>query len=269
MAQSESYCRPNARRLHSNHMPDANLKPRYLSERMVNVARLATMGEMAVAMAHELNQPLAAIANYASAGEHFLRAAEPDLVEVRIAMSEIAAEALRAGEIIRWLRNLTARQRAERATTDPNELLEELRVLIVAEARASGTHIRFDLADGLPPVNVDRIQVQHAILNLLHNALDALADSPLGSREITMRTSCTPAREVEIAIYDNGPGPAPDIVDRMFDHFSTTKDTGTGLGLPISRTILQTHGGAVGYRPANPAGACFYIWLPAIEELLP
>jgi two-component system sensor kinase FixL len=238
-------------------------EPQRLPERMIQVARFATMGEMAAGIAHEVNQPLTAIVNYARAGERFLAAAEPDLEEVRSAMSEIAAEALRAGEIIRRLRQLVGKQPSERAATDPNELVEELRVLAVADARMHNTRVQFDLAPGLPRIYVDRMQIQHVLLNLLHNAFEALEGA--GAGEVTIRTACTAQGEVEFSICDNGPGPAQDILDRMFDPFTTTKDMGTGLGLPVSRTIVKAHGGQVDYRPANPSGACFHLRIPRLE----
>ena len=236
-----------------------------LPERMIQVARFATMGEMAAGIAHEVNQPLTAIVNYARAGERFLAAAEPNLEEVRSAMSEIAAEALRAGEIIRRLRQLVGKQPSERAATDPNELVEELRVLVVADARMHDTRVQFDLAPGLPRIYVDRMQIQHVVLNLLHNAFEALEEARADAGEVTIRTSCTAQGEVEFSICDNGPGPAQSILDRMFEPFTTTKEMGTGLGLPVSRTIIKAHGGQIDYRPGSLSGACFDIRIPRLE----
>lgn len=234
-----------------------------LPERMIHIARFATMGEIAAGIAHEINQPLAAIVNYARACEHFLAAARPDLAEVTSAIREISAEALRAGNTIRRLRALAGKQNTECATTDPNELVEELRSLALADARVYNTRLRFELAPGLPQVHVDRMQIQHVLLNLLRNALEALGDTVPGMREVTIRTLRTSEGEVEFSVCDNGPGPAPDIIDHMFQPFTTTKETGTGLGLPVSRTILQTHGGTIAYRGLSPCGACFYIRIPA------
>lgn len=238
----------------------------HLPERMMQVARFATMGEMAAGIAHEINQPLAAINNYARACEHFLAATEPDLAEVRAAVSEIGTEALRAGEIIRRLRKLVSKQNTERAATDLNELIEELRVLILADARMHGVRVRFELASGLPQVNVDRTQIQHVLLNLVRNALEALTEMPATAREATIRTARVREGEVEVSVCDNGPGPAADIIDRMFDPFSTTKENGTGLGLPSCRTILHTHGGTIAYRPVSPVGACFCLQIPPLED---
>jgi len=247
----------------AQHVEDNSL---HLPERMMQIARFATMGEMAAGIAHEINQPLAAINNYARACEHFLAAPAPDLAEVRAAVREIASEAMRAGDIIRRLRKLVGKQNTERVATDLNDLIEELRVLIMADARTHGTRVRFEFAPGLPQVNVDRMQIQHVLLNLVRNALEALAEMPAAARAVTICTTRTAEGAVEISVCDNGPGPAADIIDRMFDPFSTTKENGTGLGLPISRTILQAHGGVITYRSLSPTGACFSLQIPPFEN---
>jgi two-component system sensor kinase FixL len=232
---------------------------------MLQVARLATLGEMAAGIAHEINQPLAAIVNYARACQHFLDAPDMDIAEVRAALTEIGAEALRAGDIIRRLRALVGKQTLQPLPSDLNQVVEELRVLAVADARAHDAQLRLELAAGLPVVNVDRVQIQHVLLSLVRNSLEALAGTAPGGREVVVRTRLADDGEVELSVCDTGPGPAPDIIDRMFLPFSTTKPTGTGLGLAISRTVMDRHGGTIDYRPAEPRGACFYIRLPALE----
>ena len=175
-------------------------------------------------------------------------------------------EALRAGEIIRRLRQVVGKHDGERIATDLNELIVQLRVLTLADARAHGTSMRFELASGLPRVSVDPIQIQHVLLNLVRNALEALADSPADAREVTICTAPMTDGDVEVSVRDNGPGAAPQVRERMFEPFRTTKEAGTGLGLAISRTIAQAHGGTISYRPASPSGACFALRLPAIED---
>jgi two-component system sensor kinase FixL len=236
------------------------------SERMIYVSRLATMGEMAAGIAHELNQPLTAVTNYARACERFLAAAEPDLVEARAALQEIGSEALRAGDIIRGLRRMVRDQDTQRIAASLNEIVQELWLLTQADARVHNIRIKFDLTAGLPQVDIDRVQIQQVLLNLIRNALEALLDVPAGARHVTVRTSRADDGQVEVSVCDDGPGVAPEIVERMFEPFCTTKAKGTGLGLAISRTIVRAHGGTINYRPANPAGECFSIQIPPLQD---
>ena len=239
---------------------------RRLQERMTHVSRMATMGEMAAGIAHELNQPLSAIATYARACERFLQAAEPDLPETLSALREISLEAMRAGEIIRRLRQLVGAKPSDRVSTSINALVDDVEVLMQADARVHKTQVEFDLAPGLPPVMADRTQLQQLVLSLVRNSIESLSDAAPTGRCVTIRTSRVPDGRIELGVCDNGPGVAPDMVDRLFIPFTTTKASGTGLGLAISQTIAQAHGGSMGYRPNSPAGACFYLRLPAIEE---
>jgi PAS domain S-box-containing protein len=236
---------------------------RRASERMVHVARLATMGEMATGIAHELNQPLTAIANYARACERFMALPQPDLEETRDAVREIGEEALRAGDIIRRLRQFVRRDDSERLPTDINGIVEELRVLTQADARTYHTSISFELGADLPMACVDRVQITQVLLNLLRNALEALSTEPAGARQIVVATRIGRDGDVEVDVEDNGPGLAPAILDRLFDPFLTTKPQGTGLGLSMCRTIVGSHGGTISHAPAQPHGARFRMTLPA------
>jgi two-component system sensor kinase FixL len=233
------------------------------ADRLIHVSRLATMGEMAAGIAHEINQPLTAIANYARACERFMDQPEPDLEEMRLAAHEIGSEAMRAGEIIRRLRQLVRKGDDERLPSDLNTIVEELRVLTQADARANDTHLSFELEADLPVVVVDRVQITQVLLNLVRNALESLSATPAGKRQITIRTRRAEHGDVEVSVCDNGPGVAAGMLDRLFDPFSTTKAHGTGLGLPMSRTIIESHRGTVTYASAQPHGACFRVTLPA------
>jgi two-component system sensor kinase FixL len=239
---------------------------RRLQERMTHVSRMATMGEMAAGIAHELNQPLSAIATYARACERFLQSAEPDLPETRSALAEISLEALRAGEIIRRLRQLVGTKASDRTVTSINALVEDLDVLMQADARVHKTQIEFDLAPALPPVMADRTQLQQLVLSVVRNAIEALGEADSSGRRVTIRTCRVPDGRIELSVSDNGPGVSQDMVDRLFIPFTTTKGSGTGLGLAISQTIAQAHGGSMAYRANAPSGACFYLRLPATEE---
>jgi two-component system, LuxR family, sensor kinase FixL len=239
---------------------------RHLQERMTHVSRLATLGEMAAGIAHELNQPLSAIATYARACERFLESSAPDLPETLASLREIGDEALRAGDIIKRLRRLVSGRSGEHAAADLNEMIEDVAVLIQADARVHKAQVAFDLARELPRVDADRTQFQQMVLSLVRNALESLAGAPASGRQVTIRTALLPGRWIELSVSDNGPGVAPDMVDRLFMPFATTKATGTGLGLPISQTIAQAHGGTIGHRQASPHGACFFVRIPSIED---
>jgi two-component system sensor kinase FixL len=236
---------------------------RRLQERLLHVTRLATMGEMAAGIAHELNQPLAAITNYAHASEHLLAAPQPDVTEIQAALREISAQALRAGAIIRKLRYLVGHQEPQRSLTAINEIVEELAPLTRADARHNGMHLRVELAARLPSVNIDRIQIQQVFLNLWRNALEALANAGRELPEVTLRTLRRLDGDVEIHVCDNGDGIEPSLAERVFDPFYTTKPERIGLGLAISRTIVSAHGGSISYRPNEPTGACFVVQLPS------
>lgn len=236
-----------------------------LHGRMLQVSRLATIGEMAAGVAHELNQPLTAIANYAQACDRLLGRPGADLEEVRGALREIAAQAVRAGDILRRLRSLARSQSMRRERAEINATIEGIRDLILADGRVHRAQVHFELAERLPPVSIDTAQIQHGVLNLVRNGLEAPADSDTEVRELTVRTSTAPDGDVEIAILDNGLGLSPQALERLFDPFFSTKPEGTGLGLAISNTVVRAHGGTLGYRPNAPRGACFYIRLPAEE----
>lgn len=234
-----------------------------LQDRLMHVSRLATVGEMASGIAHELNQPLAAIATYAHACDRLLSTPEPEIDEVQSALKQIADQAVRAGDIIRRLRNLARTDESIRTPVDINSVIEELTDLIQIDARAHGVQYRQKLAPDLPRVTVDRAQIQQVILNLVRNALEALALGQLDVSEVVISTRQNEQGEVEIAVCDSGPGVDNYIAHRIFDPFCSTKPTGTGLGLPISRTIVHTHGGTLDYKPNVPSGACFVVKLPS------
>jgi two-component system, LuxR family, sensor kinase FixL len=238
--------------------------PAALHGRLLNVSRMATFGEMAAGVAHELNQPLTAIANYAHACERLLMRPDADHADVHEALRQITAQTARAADILRRLRSLSSSQRAERARASLNALVQELFELMQTDAIAHGVQLTLDLAPGLPEVRVDPGQIQQALLNLLRNSLDALASgAPVSSGgHVIIRTAPGADGEVQLSVIDDGPGVSPAAMRRIFDPFFSTKENGTGLGLAITHTIARAHGGSVGYRPNVPSGACFDILLP-------
>jgi two-component system, LuxR family, sensor kinase FixL len=235
-----------------------------LHERLLGVSGPAIFGEMTAGVAHELNQPLTAITNYAHACERLLERGAADPTQLREALQQIAAQAQRAADIVQRFRDLAARQSsAEREPTSLNALVEELRELIETPARQHGVCVRLDLAPKLPEVLVDAGRIQHVVLNFVQNSLEALARQPTAGATIRIQTSAPDAESVELAVTDNGPGLGPEAAQRAFDPFVSTKSNGLGLGLAISRSIARAHRGSVGYRPGQPTGACFYIVVPA------
>jgi len=240
-------------------------------ERMNSVSRLATMGEMAAGISHELNQPLAAIANYAQACVRLMRMESPDLPEVGGALEQIASQALRAGEIIRRIRSLVRNEDVRREPHDFNSLIREVHILLASDARVHDGRLEVDLEEPLPSVVVDKVQIQQVLINLVHNAFEAIGVEPtddhLGSPTgVRITTRLTDAGDVEVSVSDNGPGLTPELEQKIFEPFFTTKVTGTGLGLAISRSIIKAHGSRLTYRANEPRGACFYFVLPTHVE---
>lgn len=244
----------------------AEANARDASEQMMHVSRLATLGEMASGISHELNQPLSAIANYAQASTRLLSMENADIADVREALEQITVQALRAGEIIRRLRSLVRNRTTDRQLASVNEVIEELGTLTRADARASDVRIMLELQPDLPRMNVNRIQIQQVLLNLLRNSLDALEITPPGLREVVIRTGLDPMGEILITVADTGPGVPEYLLSRLFMPFATSKAHGTGLGLAISRTIVEAHGGKLEYQGDGRRGAAFTVKLPAAQE---
>ena len=233
---------------------------------LVHVCRLSTMGEMATGMAHELNQPLAAIANYASGCGRRLRAGGADPEELAQAMDRIGSQAQRAGEIIKRLRALVGKQAPVRARVDLNELLAEVNAFAEFEIAKLGLAVERELAAEEITVLVDRVQIEQVLLNLVRNALDALEEVPSERRRLALRVR----REGDWAlalVEDSGPGIPPEAMARLFDAFFTTKLTGMGMGLPISQTILDNHGGELRVTSEVGVGTCFQVRLPLAPDL--
>lgn len=234
-----------------------------LHQRLLNVSRMATIGEMSAGVAHELNQPLTAISTYARACERMLARPETDPADVREALQQISVETARAADIIRRLRTLAEGQQSAHTCVSLNDVVGELHELLRTDASLQGVQISLDLAPNLPAVAVDAGQVQHVILNFVRNSLEALGMQANPAPCIVIRTSSPAAQQVELSVSDNGPGLPSQAAERVFVPFFSTKEHGTGLGLAISHSIARSHGGSVGYRANLPRGACFFMILPA------
>jgi two-component system sensor kinase FixL len=221
------------------------------------------MGEMATGISHELNQPLAAITTYAQAARRLLAAVQPPIEDVSEALEQIAAQALRAGEIIRRLRSLVRNRETQLEPTSINGLIEELGTLTRADARMHDVRVTLELAADLPLINLDSIQIQQVLLNLVRNAVQALEATEYKDREILISTGLNREGEVEVSVRDTGPGVSNEMLEKLFLPFATTKTDGTGLGLAISRSIIEAHKGRLDYTPNPERGACFVMRLPA------
>jgi two-component system, LuxR family, sensor kinase FixL len=238
-------------------------------ERMNSVSRLATMGEMAAGISHELNQPLAAIANYSQACTRLLRMPAPDMPEIAGAVEQVSVQALRAGEIIRRIRSLVRNEDVRREMQDINGLIREVHALLASDARVHDGLLALDLSEPLPMVTVDGVQIQQVLMNLVHNAFEAQGyelNRSVNAVEVLIATRLTEGGDVEVSVSDLGPGLQGDVEQKIFEPFFTTKATGTGLGLAISRSIIKAHDARLSYRANQPRGACFFFVLPAHQE---
>jgi len=235
---------------------------RVLQERLTHFSRLSTMGEMAAGLAHEINQPLSAIATYARACQRLIVQPEADASDVIAALEQINAQALRAGEVIRRLRNFVKNREVKREPVDCARLLEDLSTLAETDARLHNIRLRLDCEEPLPTVYADPIQLQQVVLNLVRNAIDAMAEAPEDRREVVLSTRMDDGGEVEVTVAARGTGLAPEATEHLFNPFFTTKASGTGLGLAISRSIVRAHGGRLWHTPNDDCGVRFHFTLP-------
>ncbi|WOD13722.1 ATP-binding protein [Paraburkholderia kirstenboschensis] len=212
---------------------------------LARVARVTALGQMSASIAHEVNQPLAAIATAAAAGLRWLTREVPEIGEARACVSHIVEEANRAGEVIRSVRDLAKRADPELISLDINEVVDEAVALVKPEALRHCVTVELQLASGLPLVRGDRVQLQQVIINLAINGVQAMATVTDRARVLTIRTEQRESDQVLVAVQDVGIGMEPDGLDRLFSAFYTTKPDGMGMGLSICRSIIEAHGGRV------------------------
>ena len=236
-----------------------------LQSELVHMSRLTAMGEMASALAHELNQPLSAIANYMKGSRRLLQDSQDEhAATLRDVMEKAAEQALRAGDIIRRLRDFVARGESERRVEDVKKLIEEASALALVGAKDRGVRVRFAFDPRLDFVLADKVQVQQVLLNLIRNAIESMEETE--KRELVISTAPAQDNLVTISVADTGTGIAPEVAAQLFQPFITTKRHGMGVGLSISRTIIESHGGSIAPQPNPGGGTVFAFTLPSVSK---
>jgi two-component system sensor kinase FixL len=237
-----------------------------IQSELVHMSRFTALGEMASTLAHEINQPLTAIANYLKGCRRILQRMEGDQVPMlREAVNQAADQAIRAGQVIRHLREFVSRGEGERHIENLPKLIEEASALALVGAKEKGVRVTFSLDPDAPLVLADRIQIQQVLLNLVRNAIEAMEDQP--RRELVITTRAMPVeRMVAISVADTGGGIAPEIADQLFQPFVTTKKNGMGVGLSICRTIVEAHGGKMAVESASGRGTTFVLTLRTVDR---
>jgi signal transduction histidine kinase len=232
---------------------------------LAHASRVNTMGELTAALAHEVNQPIAAAVTNADACLRFLSGETPDLEEAREAATAIVRAGRRAAEIVSRTRDLFKKRVPEPESLDVDDVLRGTLVLLESEARRHSVSIRTALAAGSIAVMGDRVQLQQVIMNLVMNSIDAMKDVE-GARELAIRSRTTDDGRIEVSISDTGVGLPSQGAERIFDTFFTTKADGTGMGLSISRSIVEAHGGQIWAETNPPRGTIFHFALPVADE---
>lgn len=238
---------------------------RELERSLAHVHRTSTLGEMAAGIAHEINQPLAAISTYADAGHRVLGRDAPDLTKLDHALQRIGEQARRAGDVVQRMRDLAQPRETPRELRQINDIVNDLLELAMLEARECDAPIRLGLAEDLPQVSVDSVQIQQVLLNLIRNGLEAMVLRSQAALGLTITTSAQD-NNVVVCVADSGPGVEPERVEEIFHPFQTSKPSGMGIGLSICTTIVGRHGGRLWYEPNPGGGSRFLFTLPTGEE---
>jgi two-component system sensor kinase FixL len=237
-----------------------------LRSELIHISRLSAMGTMASTLAHELNQPLTAIAAYGEAAGDLIGGEEAlDRGLLREIITDMAAQALRAGGIVRRLREFVSRGEVNKTVEDLANLISEASALALVGSREKGIKSQFDYAPDATPVLADRVQIQQVLINLMRNAIEAMEGCP--ERRLSVRTELVDPHTVQVSVTDTGPGIAPEMQERLFDAFASTKSSGMGLGLSICRTIVEAHGGRIRAHPGAEGGTEFQFTLPRPVEV--
>jgi two-component system sensor kinase FixL len=235
-----------------------------LQAELIHMSRFTALGEMTSTLAHELNQPLAAVANYLKGGRRLLDSGRAEAIPmIREALDSAIEQALRAGQIIRSARDFVSRGESVRKFEDLATLVEEASALALVGAKEGGVRVSFKLDPRAKRVFGDKIQIQQVLLNLIRNAIEAMQEGVV--RELTLSTRQVDRTTVEVIVADTGPGISPQVAARMFQPFNTSKPQGMGVGLSISRTIVEVHGGRLWVESVPGVGATFHMTLKTQE----
>jgi PAS domain S-box-containing protein len=240
---------------------DAERRYREMHMELAHANRVATMGQLTASIAHEVKQPIAATVSNAQAALRWLSRHPPDLEEVRQALAHIVQDGRRAGDVVGRIRDLIKKAPPREDRLDINEAAREVIELTRGEAAKNGVRVRRELADGLPLIQGDRVQLQQVMLNLIINAVEAMRGVSDGPRELLISTGTSDTGDVRVAVRDSGPGLTPAALERLFEPFYTTKPGGLGLGLSICRSIVEGHGGRLWASTNVPRGAIFQFTL--------
>ena len=229
---------------------------------LARVVRITTIGELAASIAHEVNQPLAAVVANADACVAWLARDNPDLAEARAAAERTTQGATRASEVIGRIRSLINKTAAERARVEINQIIGEVVALAERQASKNEVSVEIDLAPNLSPIFGDRIQLQQVILNLMLNGIESMTGVSDRSRRLVIRSQMQDADQVRVSVEDSGSGVKAEIMGRLFEPFFTTRSQGIGMGLPISRSIIEAHGGRLWAESTVNQGSVFQFTLP-------
>lgn len=235
-------------------------------EHLFHVSRLSTLGEMASGLAHELNQPLSALLSYANASQRSLGHADRDVERLRANLDQVVSQARRAGEIVKRVRAFAQRRPPVLHPTNINEIVRETLAFLHFEMVHKEIQVVLDLGESLPRVLADAIQLEQALLNLVRNAIEAMETTEPSERRLTIRTAAAAPGMVKVTVSDTGAGLPPEIQGRVFDSFFTTKPDGLGIGLSITRTLIELHRGQLWIEPGKGPGCTFAFTLPAALE---
>lgn len=241
----------------------AQAAERRVQEEFAHAARISMLGELTASIAHEVNQPLAAIATNGSASLRWLNRETPDVERATRLNERIVADARRAADIIGRIRGMASKDASAHEALSVNVLIDETTAFLQHELQSHDVALETDFARGLPPVRGDRTQLQQVLVNLIINAAQAISGADCATRRIVVSTAAGPDDGVCVVIADSGPGLAPDAAERLFESFYTTKAAGMGMGLSITRSILERHGGAIRAANQPQGGAAFTVTLPA------
>jgi C4-dicarboxylate-specific signal transduction histidine kinase len=237
---------------------------RTLQTELAHVGRVTTMGELAASIAHEVSQPLSAVVTNANACLRWLATDPPDVSEARETASYILRDGQRAGDVIRRIRALLKKSPPQPTEQHVNELLAEVMPLVRDALLKDNIEARLELADRLPPVKGDRVQLQQVILNLVMNGIEAMHHSSNGARTLVISSRVLESGGVAVTVRDSGVGVEPAVFEKLFDPFFTTKPSGMGMGLSVSRAIVECHGGRLWASPNEGPGVSFHVALPGL-----